>query len=90
MYLSWFRILHETMSVTSHQDRSKFIGLGTSRRSSGSFELKLIDGTRLKESVNYKKLRLLQRRTGGFITEFRTEGGGASSPELPLGYPRRY
>lgn len=40
----------------AYLDKAYFI---SSRRSSGSFELKLIDGTRLKESVNYKKLRLL-------------------------------
>lgn len=40
------------------------------RRSSGSFLLKLLDGTKVKDGVSYKKLTLLERETN-YLTEGR-------------------
>ena len=64
------------------------IGFIFGRRSIGYFDVRRLDGTRISASANYKKLRLLQKRKS-YLTELRT-GGGASSPELPRGYPRRF
>ena len=64
------------------------IGFIFGRRSIGYFDVRRLDGTRIDASANYKKLRLLQKRKS-YLTELRT-GGGASSPELPRGYPRRF
>ena len=64
------------------------VGFIFGRRSIGYFDVRRLDGTRISASANYKKLRLLQKRKS-YLTELRT-GGGASSPELPRGYPRRF
>lgn len=42
------------------------------RRSSGSFDVRRLDGTRISTSITYKKLRLLEPRTT-YLTEFRKE-----------------
>ena len=52
------------------------VGFIFGRRSIGYFDVRRL------------KLRLLQKRKS-YLTELRT-GGGASSPELPRGYPRRF
>ena len=64
------------------------VGFIFGRRSIGYFDVRRLDGARISASANYKKLRLLQKRKS-YLTELRT-GGGASSPELPRGYPRRF
>ena len=64
------------------------VGFIFARRSTGYFDVRRLDGTRIDASANYKKLRLLQKRKS-YLTELRT-GSGASSPELPRGYPRRF
>ena len=64
------------------------VGFIFGRRSLGYFDVRRLDGTRISASANYKKLRLLQKRKS-YLTELRT-GSGASSPELPRGYPRRF
>ena len=52
-----------------------------SRRSSGSFLLKKLDGTKVKDGVNYKKLTLLERETN-YLIERRMR---CSSPCLKAG-----
>ena len=42
------------------------------RRSSGSFDVRRLDGTRISAGISYKKLRLLEPRTT-YLTEFRKE-----------------
>ena len=42
------------------------------RRTSGSFDVRRLDGTRISSGINYKKLRLLEPRTT-YLTEFRKE-----------------
>ena len=42
------------------------------RRTSGSFDVRRLDGTRISAGINYKKLRLLEPRTT-YLTEFRKE-----------------
>ena len=42
------------------------------RRTSGSFDVRRLDGTRISAGINYKKLRLLEPRTT-YLTEFRME-----------------
>ena len=64
------------------------VGFIFGRRDKGYFDIRRIDGTRIHASASYKKLRLVQKRKS-YLTELRT-GGGASSPELPRGYPRRF
>ena len=64
------------------------VGFIFARRSTGYFDIRRLDGTRIHASANYKKLRLVQKRKS-YLTELRS-GGGASSPELPRGYPRRF
>jgi N6-L-threonylcarbamoyladenine synthase len=48
------------------------------RRTSGSFDVRRLDGTRISAGINYKKLRLLEPRTT-YLTEFRKE---AALPHL--------
>lgn len=49
------------------------------RRSSGYFDVRELDGTRISASISYKKLKLLEpRRT--FLTQRIKKGGGDSSP----------
>lgn len=45
------------------------------RRSSGSFDIRLLDGTKISSSISYKKLKLLETRKG-FLTERRTQETG--------------
>lgn len=42
------------------------------RRTSGSFDVRRLDGTRISAGISYKKLRLLEPRTT-YLTEFRKE-----------------
>ena len=42
------------------------------RRTSGSFDVRRLDGTRISAGINYKKLKLLEPRTT-YLTEFRKE-----------------
>lgn len=51
------------------------------RRSSGSFLLKKLDGTKVKDGISYKKLTLLERETNYLIEERRR----CSSPCLKAG-----
>lgn len=51
------------------------------RRSSGSFLLKKLDGTKVKDGISYKKLTLLERETN-YLTEERRR---CSSPCLKVG-----
>ena len=51
------------------------------RRSSGSFLLKKLDGTKVKDGISYKKLTLLERETNYLIEERRR----CSSPCLKVG-----
>ena len=60
------------------------VGFIFGRRDKGYFDIRRIDGTRIHASASYK----MQKRKS-YLTELRT-GGGASSPELPRGYPRRF
>lgn len=48
------------------------------RRSSGYFDVRLLDGTKLSAGISWKKLRLLEKRTT-FLTQLYRSG--ASSPE---------
>ena len=59
------------------------VGFIFGRRSTGYFDVRRLDGTRISASVSYKKLRLLQKRKS-YLTELRT-GGGNSSPALEAG-----
>ena len=55
------------------------------RRSSGSFDVRQLDGTKLSAGVSYKKLVLLEKRKA-ILTERRaTEGSAISSPYLKTG-----
>ena len=51
------------------------------RRSSGSFDVRKLDGTRISAGISYKKLRLLQKRQT-YLTEIRKE---EALPPLPEG-----
>jgi hypothetical protein len=42
------------------------------RRTSGSFDVRRLDGTRISAGISCKKLRLLEPRTT-YLTEFRKE-----------------
>lgn len=42
------------------------------RRSSGFFDIRRLDGTRISAGINYKKLRLLEKRRT-YLTEIRKE-----------------
>ena len=50
------------------------------RRTSGGFDVRLLDGTKLSASVNYKKLKPLEKRT-----TLLTERSATSSPRLKPG-----
>lgn len=54
------------------------IGIIFGRRSSGSFDVRTLDGARLSAGISSKKLMLLEKRTT-FLTQLRKENG-ASSP----------
>ena len=54
------------------------IGIIFGRRSSGSFDVRTLDGVRLSAGISLKKLMLVAKRTT-FLTQLRTEVG-ASSP----------
>ena len=49
------------------------------RRSSGSFDVRKLDGTRISAGISFKKLRLLEKRRT-YLTEIRKE---AALPPLP-------
>ncbi len=51
------------------------------RRSTGSFDVRKLDGTRISAGISFKKLRLLERRRT-YLTELRKE---AALPPLPEG-----
>ena len=46
------------------------VGFIFGRRSTGYFDVRRLDGTRISASVSYKKLRLLQKRKS-YLTELR-------------------
>ena len=48
-------------------------------RTSGSFDVRRLDGTRISAGISYKKLRLLEPRTT-YLTELRKE---EALPPLP-------
>ena len=48
------------------------------RRSSGFFDVRKLDGTRISAGISYKKLHLLENETNLFNRN--SKGGGASSP----------
>lgn len=50
------------------------------RRSSGSFDVRKLDGTRLSAGICYKKLRLLEKRRT-YLTEIRKEEALPPPPE---------
>ena len=50
------------------------------RRSSGSFDVRRLDGRRLSAGISYKKLRLIERRKT-YLTEIRQKE--AALPPLP-------
>ena len=50
------------------------------RRSSGSFDVRKLDGSRLSAGISYKKLRLVERRQT-YLTEIRKKE--AALPPLP-------
>lgn len=50
------------------------------RRSSGSFDIRKLDGTRISAGISYKKLRLIERRKT-YLTEIREKE--AALPPLP-------
>ncbi len=55
-------------------DKVKYIGQECfifARRLSGSFDIRLLDGTKIKASISYKKLKLIEQRKT-FLTERRT------------------
>ena len=62
-YVKGFRLYDKV----SYQGQECFIW---GRRSSGSFLLKMLDGTKIKDSISYKKLTLLERETN-YLTERR-------------------
>ena len=43
------------------------------RRSSGSFDIRKLDGTKLNAGISYKKLKFLEARKP-FLTERRSQG----------------
>ena len=47
------------------------------RRASGSFDIRMLDGTKVKAGISYKKLVLLEKRKNFLITK---EGNGAIPP----------
>ena len=47
------------------------------RRSSGSFDVRRLDRTRLSDCVNFRKLKLLEKRRT-YLTELRKEDGASS------------
>lgn len=49
------------------------------RRSTGSFDVRRLDGTRISAGISFKKLRLLERRRT-YLTELRKE---TALPPLP-------
>lgn len=54
-----------------------------SRRSSGYFDLRILDGTKIHASANYKKLTLLEKSSGQIIENRMAH----SSPTLEVGVP---
>ena len=57
------------------------IGIIFGRRSSGSFDVRKLDGTRISAGISFRKLRLHERRRT-YLTELRKE---AALPPLPEG-----
>ena len=47
------------------------------RRARGSFDIRMLDGTKVKAGISYKKLVLLEKRKNFLITK---EGNGAIPP----------
>ena len=54
------------------------IGFIFGRRTSGYFDVRRLDGTRISASISFRKLRLIERRKT-YLTEIRKEEG-VSSP----------
>ena len=52
-----------------YQEQEGFI---FGRRSSGYFDLRILDGTSIHKSANYRKLELLQKRIGYLVEEVGT------------------
>ena len=55
------------------------VGFIFGRRSTGSFDIRKLDGERISAGISYKKLRLLERRKT-YLTELRNKGDSVSSP----------
>ena len=53
------------------------VGFIFGRRSSGSFDVRRLDGTKISAGISYKKLSLLEKRKT-FLTEFRKESRDSS------------
>ena len=53
------------------------VGFIFGRRSSGSFDVRRLDGTKISASISYKKLLLMEKRKT-FLTELRKEGRDSS------------
>ena len=54
------------------------VGFIFGRRSSGAFDVRRLDGTKISAGISYKKLSLLEKRKM-FLTELRKEGRDSSS-----------
>lgn len=54
------------------------VGFIFGRRSTGSFDIRKLDGERISAGISYKKLRLLERRKT-YLTELRNKGDSVSS-----------
>ena len=53
------------------------VGFIFGRRSSGAFDVRRLDGTKISAGISYKKLSLLEKRKT-FLTELRKEDGDSS------------
>lgn len=62
-------------------ERKHYKRLIFGRRSTDSFDVRRLDGTRISAGISFKKLRLLERRRT-YLTELRKE---AALPPLPEG-----
>lgn len=75
-YVKGFRLFDKVM----YEGQECFI---FGRRSTGRMDLRLLDGTHINASVNYKKLKLIESRKN-YITERRT---AVPLTDSPVGFP---
>ena len=59
---------YQLFDKVSYKNKECFI---FSRRSSGSFDIRLLDGTKISAGISYKKLKLIEKRKS-YLTERRT------------------